>query len=100
MVARTLTVGSTSTQPKPDGPTTMPAMISRTIDGRRSLGASPSRNGAEKPTATTISRLVNVGSTAAESPRGRGRYDVGFGPALVSAASARQPLPPAQAVSP
>src|SRR5436190_774247 len=52
MVARTLTVGSTSTQPKPDGPTTMPAMISRTIDGWAS---------------------VTIFVTCASSPEGGGR---------------------------
>ena len=44
--ARICTGRSTCTQPSTDGPSTMPATISRTTDGIRSRGAKPSASGA------------------------------------------------------
>src|SRR4051812_19804514 len=39
----------------------MPATISRTTEGRRTRGNSPSRNGAANATTDTMSRLVSEG---------------------------------------
>ena len=61
MVAITSIVASISTQPKPDGPTAMPATISSTTAGMRSPGARPSRNGAANATATTMRRASSEG---------------------------------------
>ena len=63
-IERTRTGSSTWTHPSTAGPITIPATSSRTTDGIRTAGASPSRSGAAKPTATTIRRFVNCGSTA------------------------------------
>ena len=56
MVDRIWIGASTFTHPSPEGPMAMPARISRTTAGRRSLGAKPKRRRAPKATATTISR--------------------------------------------
>ena len=45
------------TQPRPDGPITMPSTISSTIEGSRMRGKNPSARGARNPAATTISRF-------------------------------------------
>jgi hypothetical protein len=60
--ARTEIVSSISTQPSTEGPMMMPATISKTTEGSRTRGKSPSRKGAPKPTATTISKPLNPGS--------------------------------------
>jgi hypothetical protein len=59
--AMTEIAASSCTTPSTDGPATMPATISSTTDGRRTLGARPSRNGAAKATTATMSRLLSDG---------------------------------------
>ena len=66
-------VGSIATQPRTDGPTTIPATISSTTAGTRKFGARPSRNGAAKATATTMSSPSSEGMPV-QSPGGRVRY--------------------------
>ncbi len=61
ITAMTSTASSTSTMPRSAGPITIPATISSTTDGRRTLGKSPSRNGEANAAATTSSRSVNSG---------------------------------------
>jgi hypothetical protein len=56
--ARIETGRSALTQPKPEGPITMPTTISSTIAGSRTRGKKPSASGARSPAATTISRFV------------------------------------------
>src|SRR6516225_8171189 len=60
--ARIETGASGLAQPSPEGPITMPSRISSTIAGSRTRGKKPSAKGASKPTATTMSRLVNMDS--------------------------------------
>src|SRR5262249_32263912 len=48
---------SRSTQPRTDGPTTMPATISSTTAGTRARGASPNSSGIANATAATTNRL-------------------------------------------
>ena len=50
---------------------TIPAMISSTTAGSRTLGKKPSRKGAAKATATTSSRPENAGSACPSVGRGR-----------------------------
>ena len=56
--ARIETGRSGVTQPSPDGPMMIPSTISSTIAGSRKRGKKPSASGANRPTATTMSRLV------------------------------------------
>src|SRR4051812_25501361 len=65
--ARTWTGRSTRTQPRTDGPRTIPATISRTTDGTRSRGAQPSASGTAAATAVMISRLVKETSGTSAS---------------------------------
>jgi hypothetical protein len=51
IVASTEIVSSISTHPSPAGPIAIPAVISSTTAGRRTLGKKPSRNGAANATA-------------------------------------------------
>src|SRR5215472_848888 len=60
--ARIETGASAFAQPSPEGPITIPSMISSTIAGSRTRGKKPSAKGASRPAATTMSRLVNMGS--------------------------------------
>src|SRR3954452_13817938 len=57
--ARICTGRSTCNQPSTDGPSTIPATISRTTDGMRSQGRNPTSRGAATATAQMMSRLVN-----------------------------------------
>jgi hypothetical protein len=59
--ATTSTASSVSTQPSSAGPITIPATISSTTEGSRSLGKKPSRKGAAKAMVETISRLSKDG---------------------------------------
>src|SRR4051794_35700662 len=67
MSARIWTGRSTRTQPRTEGPRTIPTTISRTTDGTRSLGAQPSASGTAAATAVMISRLVKDTSGTAAS---------------------------------
>src|SRR5215210_5929848 len=67
--AMTSIAWSTSTRPRIDGPTTMPATISSTTDGSRTRGKRPRRNGAAKATATTMRRLLNDGMPSGPAAR-------------------------------
>ena len=48
-----------STQPRTDGPMTIPATISSITAGTRSRGANPSRSGTAKATTATTNRSDN-----------------------------------------
>src|SRR4051794_22975115 len=67
MSARIWTGRSTRTQPRTEGPRTIPTTISRTTDGTRNRGAQPSASGTAAATAVTISRLVKETSGTAAS---------------------------------
>jgi len=58
--ASTCRTTSTSTQPRTAGPTRIPATISSTADGTRTLGAKPRSSGATTAMAQTTSRLVRT----------------------------------------
>ena len=58
MSARTVTGTSTSTQPRPDGPTMIPSTISMTTAGIRNRGASDTSSGAANAIAATARKDV------------------------------------------
>src|SRR6185437_1067419 len=73
MVERMATGSSIVAQPRTEGPTTMPSVISRTTDGTRSHGTNPITKGARNETPSTTARLVNDTPGMDESSRRRGR---------------------------
>jgi hypothetical protein len=58
---------STRTQPSTEGPSTIPATISSTTDGNRSLGARPTSSGTAKATAATTTTPANESSAMTTS---------------------------------
>src|SRR3954449_5220576 len=89
-IESTWTAESTSTQPSPEGPTTMPATISSTTAGSRRAGASPRVSGARNATTTTMSRFVKWTSTMPPQSRGGAERYAGDLADLVVEAEDRQ----------